>query len=58
MPKCSKGCPVCCNSHEKLLAAAEAALQAHRLNRKQIFGTDALEEQLRAAIREAKAGGE
>lgn len=45
-----------CNSHDELLEACKAALKQHRLERRQIFGTDALEEQLRAAISKAEAG--
>lgn len=42
-------------SAPELLEACKAALKTHRMERQQIFGTDALEEELRAAI--AKAEG-
>ncbi len=47
-----------CDIATDLLAACEAALKAHRVNRKQIAGTDALEDQLRAALAAAKGGAQ
>ena len=45
----------CVNNFDDLLETCKELLQAYRLNRKQIFGTDAIEEAARQAITKAEA---